>query len=278
MPFAALRAAIADSALAQARGARSARQPQARGRRRRKAARSGERDSRSRSSSPRSLQTRTPRWTRSPPRRRASRRRVSRRPRRRTRRSPRDDRQLIMARAGGGAGAPPSGKPRGRDARAGAGEGASDRWGEDDEIVFCDGYDVQVHLRLLRAEARPEGQVAVPGVRADERGPRRPCAGEELGRAPSCPRPAGRGSRGRWTLRHTGGRGVGKTPGHARARLVCASCLPEVFVWKDVPGRGRQPAPAVIDPHGLREGAARQLAVLSLASPRAGAPRARGAR
>ena len=37
---------------------------------------------------PRSLQTRTPRWTRSPPGRRASRRRVSRRPRRRTRRSP----------------------------------------------------------------------------------------------------------------------------------------------------------------------------------------------
>ena len=138
--------------------------------------------------------------------------------------------------------------------RATGGAGASDRWGDDDEIVFCDGCDVQVHPSCYGL-ARPEGQVAVPGVRG-RRAPRRRGGGG--GRDVRSVSPARRRSGG-FGPPVALGRGVGD-PGHARARLV--RVLPSRGVRVEGCPRSRDAGRG--DRHELRQGAAHQLDVLAV--------------
>ena len=119
------------------------------------------------------------------------------------------------------------------------GEGASDRWGEDDEIVFCDGCDVQVHLSCYGLKRVPKGKWLCQGC-ADGVAPGDANAGE-VGTCALCPQPGGALAAldppSHWDV-------AWETPG-THAHVSCASCLPEVFVWKDVPGR--ETRGAVID-------------------------------
>ena len=119
------------------------------------------------------------------------------------------------------------------------GEGASDRWGEDDEIVFCDGCDVQVHLSCYGLKRVPKGKWLCQGC-ADGVSPGDAAAGE-VGTCALCPQPGGALAAldppSHWDV-------AWETPG-THAHVSCASCLPEVFVWKDVPGR--ETKGAVID-------------------------------
>ena len=119
------------------------------------------------------------------------------------------------------------------------GEGASDRWGEDDEIVFCDGCDVQVHLSCYGLKNVPKGKWLCQGC-ADGVVPGDAAAGE-VGTCALCPQPGGALAAldppSHWDV-------AWETPG-THAHVSCASCLPEVFVWKDVPGR--ETRGAVID-------------------------------
>ena len=119
------------------------------------------------------------------------------------------------------------------------GAGASDRWGEDDEIIFCDGCDVQVHLSCYGLKRVPKGKWLCQGC-ADGVAPGDAAAGE-VGTCALCPQPGGALAAldppSHWDV-------AWETPG-THAHVSCASCLPEVFVWKDVPGR--ESRGAVID-------------------------------
>jgi SWI/SNF-related matrix-associated actin-dependent regulator of chromatin subfamily A member 5 len=111
------------------------------------------------------------------------------------------------------------------------GAGASDRWGDDDEIVFCDGCDVQVHLSCYGLKRVPKGKWLCQGCE-DGVHPGDVAAGE-VGTCALCPQPGGAlavlDPPSHWDV-------AWETPG-THAHVSCASCLPEVFVWKDVPGR-----------------------------------------
>ena len=115
------------------------------------------------------------------------------------------------------------------------GEGAPDHWREDDEIIFCDGCDVQVHLSCYGLTKVPEGEWRCVGCEdgvdageADE---------GEFGVCALCPQPGGALARldppSAWDV-------AWESPG-THAHLACADCLPEVFVIKDAPGREGKP-------------------------------------
>lgn len=119
------------------------------------------------------------------------------------------------------------------------GEGDSDRWGSSDEIVFCDGCDVQVHLSCYGLKQVPKGkwhcQGCMDGVDPGD------ATNGEVGTCALCPQPGGALATldppSHWDV-------AWETPG-THAHVSCASCLPEVFVWKDV--AGRETTGAVID-------------------------------
>ena len=115
------------------------------------------------------------------------------------------------------------------------GEGAPDHWREDDEIIFCDGCGVQVHLSCYGLTKVPEGEWRCVGCEdgvdageADE---------GEFGVCALCPQPGGALARldppSAWDV-------AWESPG-THAHLACADCLPEVFVIKDAPGREGKP-------------------------------------
>ena len=115
------------------------------------------------------------------------------------------------------------------------GEGAPDHWREEDEIVFCDGCDVQVHLSCYGLTKVPEGEWRCVGCEDDVDAGK---ADEgEFGVCSLCPQPGGALARldppSAWDV-------AWESPG-THAHLACAECLPEVFVIKDAPGREGQP-------------------------------------
>lgn len=106
------------------------------------------------------------------------------------------------------------------------GEGESDYWHDDDEIVFCDGCDVQVHMSCYGVMALPEGQWFCRGCKEGvTNGPLVSC-GTPRGICAMCPHPGGALVR----VEPPSKRDVPwLSPGH-HAHLACALYLPEVKV------------------------------------------------
>ena len=97
---------------------------------------------------------------------------------------------------------------------------------EGDEIIFCDGCDVQTHLSCYGLAAVPEGRWLCVGC---EDGVVTGDATEgDVGVCALCPQPGGALARvdppSRWDVQW-------ESPGHY-AHLACAECLPEVFVHR----------------------------------------------
>ncbi|EEH55425.1 uncharacterized protein MICPUCDRAFT_18869, partial [Micromonas pusilla CCMP1545] len=102
------------------------------------------------------------------------------------------------------------------------GEEAPDHWRADDEILFCDGCDVQVHVSCYGLEGVPEGEWLCVGC-SDGVDAGKVSKGE-FGVCALCPQPGGALARvdppSGWDVSW-------ETPG-THAHIACAECLPEV--------------------------------------------------
>ena len=113
------------------------------------------------------------------------------------------------------------------DACAVCGEPDPDHWDAKDEIIFCDGCDLQVHLSCYGMRRVPEGEWMCVGC----------TDGLDVGKArlgqfgvcALCPQPAGALAKldppSAWDV-------AWESPG-THAHIACAECLPEVFIIRD---------------------------------------------
>jgi len=106
------------------------------------------------------------------------------------------------------------------------GEDAPDYWNVTDEIVFCDGCDIQVHMSCYGLTKLPEGDWYCRGCKEGvTKGPL-VSIGTPRGICAFCPHPGGALSRvdppSKWEMPWL-------PPGH-HAHLACALHLPEVFI------------------------------------------------
>ena len=113
------------------------------------------------------------------------------------------------------------------DACAVCGEPEPDHWDAKDEIIFCDGCDLQVHLSCYGMRKVPDGEWMCVGCND----------GLDVGKArlgqfgvcALCPQPGGALAKldppSAWDV-------AWESPG-THAHIACAECLPEVFILRD---------------------------------------------
>ena len=112
------------------------------------------------------------------------------------------------------------------------GDSDSRRWSRDDKIVSCHGCDVKVHLSCYGLQTPPSDGTWLCQGCEDGVAPGDAKKGD-VGTCALCPQPGGAlavlDPPSKWDV-------AWETPG-THAHVSCASCLPEVFVWKDLVGR-----------------------------------------
>ena len=113
------------------------------------------------------------------------------------------------------------------DACAVCGEPDPDHWDAKDEIIFCDGCNLQVHLSCYGMRKVPEGEWMCVGC-SDGLDVGKARLGQ-FGVCALCPQPGGALARldppSAWDV-------AWESPG-THAHIACAECLPEVFIIRD---------------------------------------------